>query len=214
MSDWESIILTPKSTIRDVMRTLDDTALRIAVVCDDKNKILGTITDGDIRRGLLASCDMTDSVTTVMNKNPITVTTSHTRQQRIEVMDKHDLLSLPVVDIENNLIGLETLHQVLQPERIDNPVFIMAGGFGTRLRPLTDHCPKPMLRVGDKPMLEHLIQQFIKLGFHNFYISTHYMPEVIRDYFNDGSKWNVSVTYVHEESPLGTGLSILSGCNT
>jgi NDP-sugar pyrophosphorylase family protein len=81
----------------------------------------------------------------------------------------------------------------------------MAGGFGTRLRPLTDNCPKPMLKVGGKPMLEILIDSFIKSGFNNFYISTHYLPEQIRDYFDDGSSKGVNITYVHEESPLGTG---------
>ena len=115
------------------------------------------------------------------------------------------LFRSPIVDDNHCLIGLETLHQVLQPKKQDNPVFIMAGGFGTRLRPLTDHCPKPMLHVGDKPMLEHLINQFISLGFHDFYISTHYMPEQISSYFGDGSEWNITITYVHEDSPLGTG---------
>nr|WP_317200234.1 nucleotidyltransferase family protein [uncultured Psychrobacter sp.] len=205
MNNWKNVILTPKATIRDAMRIIDEAALRIGLVSNDQGKLIGTVTDGDIRRGLLASCHMTDPITTVMNKNPITVRSIHTRQQRIDIMDKHDLLSLPVLDDNDNLIGLETLHQVLQLKKLDNPVFIMAGGFGTRLRPLTDHCPKPMLHVGEKPMLEHLIDQFIKLGFHDFYISTHYMPEVIHNHFDDGSKWNVSITYIHEESPLGTG---------
>ncbi|WP_420229173.1 nucleotidyltransferase family protein [Psychrobacter sp. ER1] len=120
-------------------------------------------------------------------------------------MDQYDLLALPIVDDKNHLVGLETLHQVLQPVKRDNPVFIMAGGFGTRLRPLTDNCPKPMLRVGEKPMLEHLINQFRVLGFHDFYISTHYMPEVIQEYFGDGSQWDISITYIHEDAPLGTG---------
>lgn len=205
MSDWHNVVLTPDSTIRHAMRILDETALRIVIVCDNEKKLLGTVTDGDIRRGLLASCNMTDSVACVMNINPHVAKESHARQQRIEIMDKYDLLALPVVDYNNILIGLETLHKLLQPEKVDNPVFIMAGGFGTRLRPLTDNCPKPMLRVGDKPMLEHLINQFIALGFHHFYISTHYMPEVIHDHFGDGSEWNVHITYIHEESPLGTG---------
>ncbi|EGK13931.1 nucleotidyltransferase family protein [Psychrobacter sanguinis] len=205
MSNWKDVILTPESNIREAMRILDETALRIAIVCDDNNKLLGTVTDGDIRRGLLKSCDMQDSVTAVMNKNPKTIKQAHTRQQRIEIFDRYDLLALPIVDNQNYLVGLETLHQVLQPEKRDNPVFIMAGGFGTRLRPLTDNCPKPMLRVGDKPMLEHLINQFRALGFHDFYISTHYMPEVIQEHFGDGSQWNINITYVHEDSPLGTG---------
>ena len=205
MIDWKSVVLKSDATIRDAMRTIDKAALRVGLVCDEQLTLLGTVTDGDIRRGLLAACDMFDSVTKVMNKNPIVLKSTDTRQQCIDIMDKHDLLSLPVVDDNHCLIGLETLHQVLQPKKQDNPVFIMAGGFGTRLRPLTDHCPKPMLRVGDKPMLEHLINQFISLGFHDFYISTHYMPEQISSHFGDGSEWDVTITYVHEDSPLGTG---------
>lgn len=205
MSDWKSVVLKPEATIRDAMRTIDEAALRIGLVCDEQHKLLGTITDGDIRRGLLAATDMCDPVTKVMNKTPTVVKPTDTRQQRLDIMDKYDLLSLPIVDDNNCLVGLETLHQVLQPKKQDNPVFIMAGGFGTRLRPLTDHCPKPMLHVGNKPMLEHLINQFISFGFHDFYISTHYMPEKIRKHFGDGSKWNVSIIYVYEDSPLGTG---------
>lgn len=205
MIDWKSVVIKADATIRDAMRVIDETALRIVLVCDEKNKLLGTVTDGDIRRGLLVDCEMQDSVSRVMNTQPITATITDTRQQRLKLMDKDDLLSLPIVDDNNCIVGLETLHQALQPTKRDNPVFIMAGGFGTRLRPLTDHCPKPMLRVGDKPMLAHLINQFVAQGFHNFYISTHYMPEQIRDYFGDGSEWNVSIAYVHEDTPLGTG---------
>lgn len=205
MVNWESVVLKADATIRDAMRTIDEAALRIALVCNEKQELVGTVTDGDIRRGLLAECDMCDPVAKVMNNSPVVVKLTDTRQQRIALMDKHDLLSLPIINDNNCLVGLETLHQVLQPKKRDNPVFIMAGGFGTRLRPLTDHCPKPMLHVGDKPMLEHLINQFISLGFHDFYISTHYMPEQISDHFGDGSQWNVTITYVHEDSPLGTG---------
>ncbi|MDA5133717.1 nucleotidyltransferase family protein [Psychrobacter sp. ANT_H3] len=205
MTDWQDVVLTPQSDIRDAMRTLDETALRIAIVCDENNKLIGTVTDGDIRRGLLKNSDMQDSVSAVMNQSPRTVTRSHTRQQRIEIMDQYDLLALPIIDDKNHLVGLETLHQVLQPKKRDNPVFIMAGGFGTRLRPLTDNCPKPMLRVGDKPMLEHLINQFRVLGFYDFYISTHYMPEIIHTHFGNGSEWGINITYIHESTPLGTG---------
>ena len=205
MTNWQNVVLTPLSNIRDAMRILDETSLRIVIVCDENKKLLGTATDGDIRRGLLKNCDMQDSVIEVMNHNPKTVRSSHTRQQRIELMDHYDLLALPIVDDNGQLIGLETLQQVLQPQKRDNPIFIMAGGFGTRLRPLTDNCPKPMLRVGDKPMLEHLINQFRALGFHDFYISTHYMPEVIQEHFGDGSQLDISITYIHEDTPLGTG---------
>jgi len=205
MIEWNRVVINTNTTIRDAMRVIDQAALRIGLVCDEQNQLLGTVTDGDIRRGLLVDCEMQDSVARVMNKRPITAKLTSTREQRLMLMDKHDLLALPLLDEAGYIAGLETLHQALQPKKRDNPVFIMAGGFGTRLQPLTDHCPKPMLRVGDKPMLEHLINQFIKQGFHRFYISTHFMPELIHNHLRDGSNWGVSITYIHEQNPLGTG---------
>jgi NDP-sugar pyrophosphorylase family protein len=120
-------------------------------------------------------------------------------------MEQYDLLQLPLVDSERKVVGLANLHDMLNKHRHDNPVFLMAGGFGTRLRPLTNNCPKPMLKVGDKPILEQILLNFVDAGFHRFYISTHYMPEAIQDYFGNGEKWGVSIQYIHEEEPLGTG---------
>lgn len=205
MKNWQTTLLPPTATIRDAMRSLDKGSLRIVLVCDAEKRLLGTVTDGDTRRGLLADANMHDPVTKVMNATPISVLASVRREQRLELMKRHDLTAIPILDADGRVLNVETLHQAMQPERRDNPVFIMAGGFGTRLKPLTDHCPKPMLRVGDKPMLEHLINQFISFGFHNFYFSTHYLPEVIENHFGDGSKWGVSIQYIHEITPLGTG---------
>lgn len=205
MRDWKGVVISSDATIRDAMRVIDQAALRIGLVCDEQNKLLGTVTDGDIRRALLREANMTDAVSAVMNSKPIVAKQNSQREQRLQLMKQHDLTAIPIVDGSNRVIGIETLHQVMAPEKLDNPVFIMAGGFGTRLQPLTDHCPKPMLRVGEKPMLEHLVNQFAQLGFQDFYISTHYLPEIIRDYFGNGEKWNVSIQYVHEENPLGTG---------
>ena len=113
--------------------------------------------------------------------------------------------AIPLVD-RGKLVGLETQKSLnSMPVKKGNPVFIMAGGFGKRLRPLTNNCPKPMLKLDKRPMLEILLTRFVNLGFSNFYISTHYMPEVISDYFGDGSKWNVKIQYVYEKYPLGTG---------
>lgn len=205
MKSWQSILLSPTSTIRDAMRAIDQGALRICMVVDENNRLIGTVTDGDTRRALLRDTHMHDAVSSVMNAKPLTVTSSSSREQRLKLMNEHDVTAIPIVNEQQQVIGLETLHQVMQPEQRDNPVFIMAGGFGTRLQPLTDRCPKPMLRVGAKPMLEHLINQFTSHGFSNFYISTHYLPEIIRDHFGDGSAWNASIQYVHEDQPLGTG---------
>lgn len=205
MQNLKNITVAPTDSIRYTMRILDSAALRIVLICDKNISLLGTITDGDIRRALLQDSNMDDPISCVMNTNPLTASIDTTRAQRLKLMQEYDLTALPIVDCEGRIQGVETLHEAMQPERKENPVFIMAGGFGTRLQPLTDHCPKPMLRVGDKPMLEHLINQFINHGFSNFYISTHYLPDVIQKYFGNGEKWNVKINYVHEEQPLGTG---------
>lgn len=205
MKDWKNVALKADASLRDAMRVINNAALRIGLVCDEQNKLLGTVTDGDIRRGLLVDCEMHDPVAIVINKQPVTAKSTDTRQQRLNLMQQHDLTAIPLLNTQGQVVGLETLHQAMQPEQLANPVFIMAGGFGTRLQPLTDHCPKPMLRVGDKPMLEHLINQFKQQGFHNFYISTHYMPELIQNHFGNGSHWGVKINYVHEKEPLGTG---------
>lgn len=205
MKSWHTILLNSNATIRDAMRAIDQGASRICMVVDESNRLIGTVTDGDVRRALLRDAHMHDVVSSVMNMQPLTIISTTTREQRLKLMREHDVTAIPIVDEQHQVIGLETLHRAMQPEQRDNPVFIMAGGFGTRLQPLTDNCPKPMLRVGDKPMLEHLINQFISHGFSNFYISTHYLPEVIFNHFGDGSAWNASIQYVHEDRPLGTG---------
>ena len=205
MHDLNFITLPLAASIREAMRNLSENSLRIAVVCDDQQHLLGTVTDGDIRRGLLHDFDLHDPVTKVMNQQPVTAKETDSRQARLKKMQQYDLLALPIVNDSNELVGIETLKQAMQPPKKDNPVFIMAGGFGTRLQPLTDYCPKPMLRIGEKPMLEHLIEQFISFGYQNFYISTHYLPQVIQSYFGDGSKWKIKISYIHEETPLGTG---------
>lgn len=202
---WKRVVLSPKHSVRDALAVINEEALRVCLVVDRELCLLGVVTDGDIRRAILNNVALTQSVTAVMNRTPITVSTKLTREQLLELMREHSILSLPVINEEGKLTGLETWDQVAQAPNYDNPIFIMAGGFGTRLRPLTDSCPKPMLKVGDKPILEILINQFLKAGFKNIYISTHYMSEQITNYFGDGSNWGVKINYVHEETPLGTG---------
>jgi len=203
--NWEKVILSPESSVRDALAVINAEALRVCLVVDHEQRLQGVVTDGDIRRAILNNVALTQNVTAVMNRNPITVSTKMTRAELLEIMSERSILSLPVVDDKGCLLGLETWDQTAQTPTYENPVFIMAGGFGTRLRPLTDNCPKPMLKVGDKPILEILINQFLKAGFKNIYISTHYMPEQITGYFGDGSAWGANISYVHEDIPLGTG---------
>ncbi|EGR1063796.1 TPA: nucleotidyltransferase family protein [Vibrio cholerae] len=202
---WQKTLISESSTIKQALEIINSEALRVAVVVDKNKKLLGMITDGDIRRGLLNDLMLSDSVVKVMNSKPITAKQGASKDQLVELMERKQILSVPLLDQENKVVGLETLHSALSKDRYQNPVFIMAGGFGTRLRPLTHNCPKPMLKVGDKPILETVIKSFIKAGFSNFYISTHYMPEQIHQHFGDGSNLGVSISYVHEYTPLGTG---------
>ena len=166
--------------------------------------LLGIVTDGDVRRGLLQSLTIESPVKEVMNKSPLTAEYGTSRKDLLDIMEREQLLSIPL--IKNGVVaGVETFQNPKDTTIYENPVFLMAGGFGTRLRPLTDNCPKPMLKLADKPILEILINNFIKAGFVNFYISTHYLAHMISDYFGDGSDWNINIQYVHEEEPLGTG---------
>lgn len=202
--NWKKTLVFNSCTIREVLTVIDGEALRVALVVDQDNTLLGVITDGDVRRGLLRGISLDESVSSIMATDPTVSSSGASREQLMSMMEEKDLLVIPLVD-DGVLVGLETLHHVLERPKYDNPVFLMAGGFGTRLRPLTDNCPKPMLNVGGKPILETVIRNFCKAGFTNFYISTHYMPEVIENYFGDGTAFGVNIKYVYEDAPLGTG---------
>ena len=202
--DWKNILVSPLSSIQAVLKIIDREALQLALVVDVENRLLGTVTDGDIRRALINDVPLTEPVAKVMFKTPTTVELGTSRAKVLELMSVKQLHSIPIID-NGIVVGLKTNQNINQKNKYDNPVFLMAGGFGTRLKPLTDKCPKPLLKVGDKPILETVLLSFIKAGFHQFYISTHYLPEMIQEYFGDGSKWGISIKYVYENAPLGTG---------
>lgn len=208
--NWQKVVIESSVSIKDALKVIDKEALRAALVVDN-DKLIGMVTDGDVRRGILQGIELSAPVSQIMNTNPISANASLSSNDLKVLMQSRKLLSLPLVDDEGKLVGLKTLYDTLMVEKRENPVFIMAGGFGTRLKPLTNDCPKPMLKVGGKPMLETLINNFKSHGFYKFYISTHYLPEVIMNYFGDGSEFDIEITYVHEKEPLGTGgaLSLL-----
>ena len=205
MKLWRKALVNSDVTLQQALQVLDAAALRIVMIVDEDDKLLGTLTDGDVRRALLKHMPLQTPIVEVMNTQPRTAEQTWRECRLIAMMEQYELLQIPLVDGEGRVVGLANLHDILGKDRYDNPVFLMAGGFGIRLQPLTKNCPKPMLKVGDKPILEQILMSFIEAGFHRFYISTHYMSEVIWDHFGDGEKWGVSIQYVHEELPLGTG---------
>lgn len=207
MKSWRSTLIGPNTTLQDAIATLDSAGLRIVMVVDEARRLLGILTDGDVRRALLRYVALSAPVTDAMVRSPHTADTSWGRERMLTLMEQHQLLQIPVLDTDGQVVGLETLHGLIQKQKVrrDNPVFLMAGGFGKRLQPLTNNCPKPLLKVGEKPILEIILENFISYGFYRFFISTHYMPEMIREYFGDGSRWGVNIRYIHEDQPLGTG---------
>jgi dTDP-glucose pyrophosphorylase/CBS domain-containing protein len=208
VNDWRKVLLKPNDSLEYAIKVLHEGGFRIALVSDKNDMLLGTLTDGDIRRALISKLTMKSHVKLVMNCNPITVNNNTESKEIISLMSSQGLLHMPIIDENGFLCGLETLHNLIEEPKYDNPIFLMAGGFGTRLHPLTEHTPKPLLKVGLKPILENIIEQFIKYGFHNFYISTHFKSEQIMDYFKSGEKYNVNISYVHEDKPLGTAGSL------
>jgi len=204
LHDWTKTIISPSDTIEMVIKVLDEVGMRIALVVDESGKLQGTITDGDVRRALLRKLGMSALVTEIMQKTPTTAAVTDDYDTVLSMMRRNDVLQIPILNLEGCVVGLETLQKLIDGIKYENPVFLMAGGFGTRLYPLTREKPKPLLRVGSKPILESILNQFIKSGFKNFYISTHYKAEMVREYFGDGSAWGVNIAYVHENKPLGT----------
>ncbi len=202
--NWKEILVLPSTTIQEVLKVIDKAALKLALVVDSENKLLGTVSDGDIRRALIDGKPLLTLISEIMFTSPTTVTLETPRDEVLALMDEKELFSIPILK-KGKVAGLETLHKVIHRVEYENPVFLMAGGFGTRLRPLTDNCPKPLLKVGGIPILETVLLSFVRSGFKNFYISTHYLPEMIKDHFGDGELWGISIEYIHESEPLGTG---------
>lgn len=211
MKNIKNIVLHKEDSILKALEILDLYAFRITLVVDENNCLIGSITDGDIRRGLLKGQDLHASVASVMHTSPYSVEQdSLSPRQIFDIMREKHYLAVPILK-DGQLIDIVTLDDLIRIKRKENPIFIMAGGFGTRLRPLTDNCPKPMLPVGGKPLLETIIGNLKEQGFYKFYISTHYLPEVIQNHFGNGDKFDIQIQYVHENEPLGTGgaLSLL-----
>lgn len=204
-------MVSPQTPILDTLEIIDRNARQIALVADENDKLLGTVTDGDIRRGLLKGKALQDPISMIMNPFPTVASPYDTRENILALMKIKQIHQIPIVDEDGKIVHVEVLNDLLRPLRKDNWVVLMAGGLGTRLYPLTHDCPKPLLKVGNKPLLETILQSFIDQGFHKFYISVKYKAEMIQEYFGDGSHWGVTIHYLQEKESLGTAgaLSLL-----
>jgi len=204
MKNYKNILLKPTSTIKEALNIIDRGAIQIALVVDENEKLLGTLTDGDIRRGLLNNLSLNESIETIIFKTPTVCTTEDTKEKILEIALAKKLHQIPIVNKDGKLVGIKEVDELLKPEYKSNMVVLMVGGLGTRLRPLTDNTPKPMLKVGNKPILETIILNFKKYGFVNIVLCVSYKAEMIEVYFKDGSEFGVNIEYAHENKRMGT----------
>jgi dTDP-glucose pyrophosphorylase len=207
----EDIVVQEESLLIDVLKIIDQSSKQLALVVDPAGKLLGTLSDGDIRRALLRSVAMNDSIRDIYFKTPTVATINNTREEIINMCVLKKIHQIPVVDTYGNLIGLEILDELISTKSRPNKVVLMVGGMGTRLKPLTNAIPKPMLHVGGKPILETIIERFSGYGFTNIILCVNYKSEIIQNYFGDGSRFGVSIEYIFEEKRMGTAgaLSLL-----
>ncbi len=204
VNQWEKALIHINSTIQQAITCLDNAAMQIVMVINKNKELVGTITDGDIRRGLLNGLQLGSSIDKVVKKEAFVVPESMETEIILKIMSANSIRQIPIIDSDRKVVGLHTWENLSIKSEIENPLVIMAGGKGTRLQPITENCPKPLLPVYGKPIMEHIIIRGISEGFSNFYVSVNYLSHMIENYFGNGEKWGVKINYIYEDKPLGT----------
>ena len=201
---WQQAILPTDSTIQLAILNLDKVAIKIVLVVNEEGQLQGTISDGDIRRGLLRGLDLNSPVASIIHRDALVVPPEMTRGMVMQLMVANKIAQIPVVDEQRRVVGLHLWDEITSPPTRENLMVIMAGGKGTRLWPFTENCPKPMVTLAGKPMLEHIIERGKLEGFSHFVLAIHYLGHMIEDYFGSGERLGVRIDYLRELSPLGT----------
>lgn len=209
---WQRAILSINSNIEQAIYVLNEAALKIALITDAKGILIGTVSDGDIRRGLLQGLNLASPIESIIHRNAIVVSSELSHDSVMHLMKSSKIQQIPIVDEKMKLLGLHLWDEMNPVPARSNLMVIMAGGKGTRLHPFTENCPKPMLLVGGKPILEHILDRARVEGFSHFVVAIYYLGDMIEEYFGDGSRFGVKIEYLRESSPLGTAgaLSLIS----
>lgn len=201
---WRKSSLSLTATVRDAVEVLNKTGFKIVLILDETDKLLGVVADGDIRRGLLKGVQLSSPISSIMRIECTTVSPDVSATSAAQLMKERKVGQLPVVNTERKVVGLHLWDEMSSVAVKDNIFVIMAGGRGTRLLPYTEDCPKPMVLVHDKPMMQHIIERGRAEGFKNYIVATHHLGCLIQEYFGDGSSFDVSIEYLEERTPLGT----------
>lgn len=209
---WESALLPLDSTIGNAVRILNETSLKIILVVDNQKRFQGTVSDGDIRRGLLKGLDFNSPIEKVTHHNALVAPPDMGRKMILQLMAINKIQQIPVIDENQKVIGLHTWDEISVKQERNNLFVIMAGGRGSRLLPQTQECPKPLLPIQGKPILEHIIDRAKLEGFRDFVIAVHYLGDMIENYFGNGERFDVKIRYLREKFPMGTAgaLSLLA----
>jgi len=208
----QKFTLNINSSIKEAIKNLQKTRAQICLIVN-KKVLVGTLTDGDIRRSLLKGFNLGNKVINIMNKKPIVTKENFTRKKTLDLMKINQILQIPVVDKNGKLIGVYFLNNFLFEKNYKNPVIVLAGGKGKRVMPYTKNVPKPMLNVYGKPIIEHIINNLKNQGFLNIYISVNYKKEKIKNFLKDGKNFGVKIKYINETKEMGTA-GCLSLINT
>ncbi len=208
MKKKTKIVIKEKSTIREALAIIDSGALKIALVVNNDEKLIGTISDGDIRRSILNGFSIDEKVELIVNRNPIVCNINNSKEEILNKAVSKKVYQIPVIDENRTILGIEIIDDLLHQKKYDNKVVLMVGGLGSRLRPLTDDIPKPLLKIGNKPILQTIVENFVKHGFTNFLFSVNYKAHMIENYFGDGSKFGINIEYIHETKRMGTAGSL------
>jgi dTDP-glucose pyrophosphorylase len=201
---WQNSIVSEKASVKDAILSLNLTGIKIVLVSDNQNRLVGVISDGDIRRGLLAGQVIDGPVSQIMRTDALTVFPELSRNDVEKLMLNRKVLQIPIVNTKQEILGIHLWDELQKKPSRENLMVIMAGGKGTRLHPKTENCPKPMLEIAGKPILQHIIERAKHQGFKNFAIAIQHLGHIIEEYFGNGENLGVSITYLREESPLGT----------
>lgn len=209
--DLQKTCVPESGTILDGLRALDVGGLGIALVLGAEGRLAGILTDGDLRRAILRGADLQAPLAAHVQRRFTSVGPEASRAEVLDLMQARVYEQVPIVDARGQLVGLHLLHELLGAVDRPNWAVIMAGGKGTRLRPITESIPKPMVRVAGRPILERLVLHLVGFGIRRLFLSVHYLPRVIEDHFGDGSALGCRIEYLREPEPLGTGgaLSLL-----
>lgn len=208
MNKLDLLKVKPDSTIKETLEAIDKGVMGIALVVDSDNHLIGTVTDGDIRRALIKHTSLEDPISKIMTQDAVKASIESSKYQLVSLMRIHGISQIPLVDQNNKLVDIKKLADLLSAEKKPNKLVIMAGGLGTRLRPLTNTTPKPLLPIGNKPILETILEHAQLYGIVDIVITLNYLSQNIENYFGDGSSLGLNITYVHEKESLGTAGAI------